>query len=250
MTAVLPYGDRALLVEVDALSEVLRLYPALEAARRAGIDELVPAARSVLVTVDLTRISLGGARQWIDGVVAAVGAVGGAAVGGAAVGGAAVGAAAGEPYDSADERAGAAASPGGTGGRSACVTVPVRYDGDDLDDVARSLGLTVPQLIDVHSSGDWAVAFIGFAPGFAYLARHDAAPRSLDIPRRSTSRASVPAGAVGLAGEFSGIYPRSSPGGWQLIGHTDLPLWDEARENPALLEPGMRVRFIDVEQHP
>jgi KipI family sensor histidine kinase inhibitor len=120
------------------------------------------------------------------------------------------------------------------------MVIDVVYDGADLAEVADRTGLTVAQVINAHTAIPWQVGFGGFAPGFAYLVGGD--PR-LAVPRRSEPRPSVPAGAVGLAGEFSGIYPRRSPGGWQLIGHTDLVLWDIDRPNPALLTPGMWVQF-------
>ncbi len=118
--------------------------------------------------------------------------------------------------------------------------IDVVYDGADLAEVAERTGLTTAQVIDAHTASPWQVGFCGFAPGFAYLVGGD--PR-LAVPRRSDPRSSVPAGAVGLAGEFTGIYPRRSPGGWQLIGHTDAVLWDIDRPDPALLTPGMWVQF-------
>lgn len=123
------------------------------------------------------------------------------------------------------------------------VTIPVVYDGQDLTDVAAHLGMSEQAVIYAHTTGHWSVAFAGFAPGFFYLHRHD---NVLDVPRRPTPRTSVPAGAVGLAGDFSGIYPRTSPGGWQLIGRTNAPLWDLTQNPPALLEPGMQVQFEAV----
>jgi KipI family sensor histidine kinase inhibitor len=127
--------------------------------------------------------------------------------------------------------------------RSADVVIDVVYDGPDLAEVAGHTGLTAAQVIDAHTSTMWRVGFSGFAPGFAYLVDGDA---RLRVPRRSEPRASVPAGSVALAGEFSAIYPRQSPGGWQLIGHTDAVLWDLDRPNPALLTQGMWVRFRAV----
>jgi KipI family sensor histidine kinase inhibitor len=121
------------------------------------------------------------------------------------------------------------------------VEVPVDYDGEDLDNVARLTGLTTSEVVEAHTGTPWAVAFGGFAPGFSYLVGGD--PR-LRVPRRDSPRARVPAGAVGLAGEFSGVYPRESPGGWQLIGRTELRMWDTSREEPALLVAGMTVRFV------
>jgi KipI family sensor histidine kinase inhibitor len=119
----------------------------------------------------------------------------------------------------------------------------VHYDGPDLDEVAALTGLSVEEVIVAHTGSDWRVAFGGFAPGFAYLVGGD--PR-LEVPRRSEPRTSVPGGSVALAGEFSAIYPRSSPGGWQLIGRTDTALFDPDREPPALLRSGGAVRFVAV----
>ncbi|MBY4276235.1 5-oxoprolinase subunit PxpB [Rhodococcus fascians] len=123
---------------------------------------------------------------------------------------------------------------------SEAVTIPVTYDGADLDDVARLTGLSTAEVVAAHTEQTWTVAFGGFAPGFGYLVGTDT---RLHVPRRDSPRTSVPAGAVGLAGEFSGIYPRSSPGGWQLIGRSDVTLWDSERTPPALLTPGTTVRF-------
>jgi KipI family sensor histidine kinase inhibitor len=120
------------------------------------------------------------------------------------------------------------------------VVIDVVYDGADLEEVAATAGLDVAGVIAAHTGAPWRVAFCGFAPGFAYLVGGD--PR-LEVPRRAEPRTKVPAGSVGLAGEFSGIYPRESPGGWQLIGRTDAVLWDIGRPDPALLTPGMWVKF-------
>ncbi len=120
------------------------------------------------------------------------------------------------------------------------VVVPVRYDGEDLAEVAALTGLSEDQVVAAHTGTPWRVAFGGFAPGFAYLDGGD--PR-LVVPRRATPRTVVPAGSVGLAGAYSGIYPRPSPGGWQLIGRTSVALWDLERTPPALLRPGWWVRF-------
>ena len=121
--------------------------------------------------------------------------------------------------------------------------IDVRYDGEDLADVASLTGLTVDQVVAAHTGTAWRVAFCGFAPGFSYLVGGD--PR-LRVPRRDESRVRVPAGAVALAGEFSSVYPRASPGGWQLLGHTDAVLWDTAADPPAVLRPGALVEFRDV----
>jgi KipI family sensor histidine kinase inhibitor len=121
------------------------------------------------------------------------------------------------------------------------IEIPVVYDGADLDDVSRHTGLSADEVVGAHTGTRWTVAFGGFAPGFSYLVGGD--PR-LHVPRRDSPRGRVPAGSVGLAGEFSGIYPRESPGGWQLIGRTDLSMWDTSREEPALLTAGMMIRFV------
>jgi KipI family sensor histidine kinase inhibitor len=124
--------------------------------------------------------------------------------------------------------------------RSADVVIDVVYDGPDLAEVASHTGLTTAQVIDAHTSTPWRVGFGGPVPGSAVLLDGD--PR-LRVPRHSEPRNSVPAGSVALAGEFSAIYPRQSPGGWQLIGHTDVVLWDLEQPNPALLTRGMWVQF-------
>ncbi|GAA5121967.1 allophanate hydrolase subunit 1 [Pseudonocardia adelaidensis] len=121
------------------------------------------------------------------------------------------------------------------------VEIEVVYDGPDLDEVGELTGLGADGVVEAHTGTPWRAAFGGFAPGFAYLVGGD--PR-LEVARRRESRTSVPAGAVGLAGEFSGVYPRSSPGGWQLIGHTDAELWNIDRG--ALLTPGCTVVFKAV----
>lgn len=121
------------------------------------------------------------------------------------------------------------------------IEIPVTYDGPDLADVAGHSGLSEDDVVAAHTGTPWTVAFGGFAPGFAYLVGGD---DRLVVPRRETPRTSVPAGSVGLAGEFSGVYPRSSPGGWQLIGRTDAVMFDVDRDPPALLAPGARVRFV------
>jgi len=121
--------------------------------------------------------------------------------------------------------------------------VPVVYDGADLADVARLTGLTERQVVEEHTAREWTVAFGGFAPGFGYLA---GGSERLEVPRRQESRTHVPAGSVALAGEFSGIYPSASPGGWQLIGRTELETFRLDRDPPALLRPGVRVRFVEV----
>ena len=123
------------------------------------------------------------------------------------------------------------------------VEIPVRYDGPDLADVAAHWGVSAREVARVHAGTEFRVAFCGFAPGFGYLT---GLPARCDVPRRPTPRTAVPAGSVALAGPYTGVYPRSSPGGWQLIGTTDLVLWDPARVPAALLSPGARVRCVPV----
>ena len=125
------------------------------------------------------------------------------------------------------------------------VTVPVRYDGEDLEDAAALLGVSADELVGRHLAARWQVAFSGFAPGFGYVVSNDPL---FDVPRRSSPRTRVPAGSVALAGYFTGVYPRESPGGWQLIGQTDAVMWDIDRDPPALLSPGSLVRFERVER--
>ncbi len=202
---LLPSGSTAVLVELDDLDEVLALYAALTEDRPAGVVELVPAARTLLVVVDLAQTSL-----------------------------------------AAVEAALRRTTPrGGHAGTCERLEVPVVYDGADLEDVASLLRCDVAELVRRHAAEEWTVAFCGFAPGFGYLT---SASQSWDVPRRPSPRTRVPAGAVAIAGEFSGIYPRESPGGWQLLGRTDLVPFDLSREPAALLRPGVRVRFVAVDQ--
>lgn len=201
---ILPLGDRGLLVELEDLDAVLALYETLTAQRPPGVVDLIPAARTIGVTVDPAVLPLSVAHGWLSAAQPA------------------------PPATTVDLRP---------------VEIPVRYDGEDLSAVAELLGATAEEVVARHTGSLWRVAFCGFAPGFGYLVTdHD----RLRVPRRATPRTSVPAGSVGLAGEFSGVYPRSSPGGWQLIGSTDAVLWDPAAERPALLAPGTVVRFVEV----
>lgn len=124
------------------------------------------------------------------------------------------------------------------------ITVPVVYDGEDLHEIAAITGLGTDEVIERHSAGDYTVAFCGFAPGFAYLTGLDPILR---VPRRDSPRPRVPAGSVAIAADYSAVYPRSTPGGWRLLGRTDLIAFDPHREPPGLLLPGTRVRFTPVE---
>ncbi|WP_433721244.1 5-oxoprolinase subunit B family protein [Actinoplanes sp. CA-051413] len=128
---------------------------------------------------------------------------------------------------------------------SGTVEIPVRYDGPDLAEVAERTGLSPDEVVELHTGSRWTVAFAGFVPGFGYLTGGD--PR-LDVPRRDSPRTRIPAGSVGLAGRFSGVYPSDSPGGWQLIGSTTERMWDLDRPEPALLVPGVEVIFKAVDR--
>jgi KipI family sensor histidine kinase inhibitor len=121
------------------------------------------------------------------------------------------------------------------------VVVPVRYDGEDLADVASATGLTVDDVVELHTAATYRVAFCGFMPGFSYLVGLD---DRLRLPRRPTPRTRVPAGSVAIADEFAGVYPQESPGGWHLLGTTTLPMWDDVRSPAATLPPGALVRFM------
>jgi KipI family sensor histidine kinase inhibitor len=121
------------------------------------------------------------------------------------------------------------------------IEIPVSYEGPDVLDVARLTGLSPEEVVARHTAAEHVVAFLGFLPGFAYLVGGD---ELLHVPRLDEPRTQVPAGSVAIAGPYSGVYPRASPGGWRLLGSTSTPMFDAARESPALLAPGDRVRFI------
>ncbi len=132
---------------------------------------------------------------------------------------------------------------------SRIIELPVVYggeDGPDIDAVAEHAGLSVQEVIDIHSGVDYRVYMIGFAPGFPYLGGLD---ERIATPRLKTPRLSVPAGAVGIAETQTGVYPNASPGGWQLIGRTTAALFDVTGESPSLITPGAKVRFVPVTAH-
>lgn len=128
------------------------------------------------------------------------------------------------------------------GGAAPSVEIPTVYDGPDLELVARRWGMTRAEVVATHTGIEFVVAFCGFAPGFAYCT---GLPADLEVPRLPSPRTRVPAGSVAVAGMFTGIYPVASPGGWLLLGTTTVVLWDEAADDPALLSPGARVRFVE-----
>lgn len=207
--AVHDYGDQALLLEFNRTTDVLAWTEAIRRADLLGVIDIVPASRTVLIKLAGPRY-LAPTRQRLAKIQVG-------------------------PDIAADLTAPA--------GGDVDVEIDVIYDGPDLDEVSRLTGLSTDQVVAAHTAIPWRVGFGGFAPGFAYLVGGD--PR-LEVPRRAEPRTKVPVGSVGLAGEFSGIYPRESPGGWQLIGRTGEVLWDLDREKPALLTPGMTVRFRAV----
>ena len=139
----------------------------------------------------------------------------------------------------------AAWTPSGNAGErpSRMVELPTTYDGEDLDDVARRWGMTRAEAVATHTGTEFTVAFVGFSPGFAYCS---GLPPELAVPRLDRPRPKVAAGSVGVAGEYAGVYPSASPGGWRLLGRTDAALWDVTRAEPALLTPGTRVRFVEA----
>ncbi|WP_432789194.1 urea amidolyase family protein [Brevibacterium sp. K11IcPPYGO002] len=194
---------RHLLVECADLPATMALHHSLEAADLPGVTELIPAARTVLLSFDPARTSAETLTEAVRGLGHTESA-----------------------SDTARE-----------------VTIEVRYDGDDLAEVADLLSVSPAEVINRHQAATWQVAFAGFAPGFGYLAGDD---ELFDVPRRSSPRTRVPVGSVALAGEFTGVYPRSSPGGWQLIGRTDATLWDLDRQPPALFVPGTIVKFAEA----
>lgn len=203
-TTVVDYGDQALILQCDSTAAVLAWTESLRAARLPGVVDIVPASVTVLVKLDGPRFQ-GVTRQRIRRLQVVAGGTHA------------------DRSDPADD-----------------IVIDVVYDGPDLAHVASHTGLSPAQVINAHTATRWRVGFGGFAPGFAYLIGGD---ERLRVPRRSEPRTSVPAGAVGLAGEFSAVYPRRSPGGWQIIGHTDAVLWDIDRSDPALLTQGRWVRF-------
>jgi KipI family sensor histidine kinase inhibitor len=200
---VLPSGTTALLVELETLDDVLALYAALVDEPPAGVLDVVPAARTVLLVSDPALTSLSAVADAVK-----------------------------RTTPRRDRRE-----------VGQLVELPVSYDGADLLEVGRLLGLDPADVVRRHVGAEWTVAFCGFAPGFGYLTQ---ASGQWDVPRRTSPRTRVPSGSVALAGEFSSVYPRESPGGWQLIGRTEVAVFDLSRDPAALFRPGNRVRFLDA----
>jgi len=209
-------GPRALLLELETLDEVLACHQQLASSPLPGQVDAVAAARTILLRFT-SRPALRAAREALS--LLEIG-----------------------EFSSQGAR---------------IVELEVIYDGEDLEELSTHLGMSAEALMNWHSGQDWTGAFGGFAPGFTYCVPSRQGSQStgdaVDVPRRSSPRTAVPAGAVALAGEFSAVYPRISPGGWQLIGHTPAQLWDLSREehgeSPALVSPGDSVRYKPVTAH-
>lgn len=204
------YGDHALMVDVAGIEDVHALAAALRATDVPGLVDVVPAARTVLVVLDDEAPDLAGA-------------------------------------ETAVRAAWESRSTVASQGEGRLVEIPVVYDGEDLPDVAAWAGLSVAEVVARHGGREYVVAFGGFMPGFGYLTEVDP---TIAAPRLPTPRTRVPAGSVALAGDLTAVYPRATPGGWRLLGRTDVDLFDVDREPPALLTAGTRVRFRAVDRLP
>ncbi|MBL0703919.1 carboxyltransferase domain-containing protein [Sinomonas sp. JC656] len=204
-----PVGDRAVLVELRSLGAVLTLASQLAAAEHAGDIDVVD-----VVAAATTVLIVAPSAQELARAAAYVRALGPAQL---------------DPGERPPGR---------------LVRLETVYNGADLNEAARLAGLSPEGLVAAHTQAVWDAAFGGFAPGFTYLT-HDAAP---SVPRRTSPRTAVPPGSVALAGTYSAVYPGESPGGWQLIGRTDAPMWDLGRDEPALVQPGDRVQFVAVRE--
>jgi KipI family sensor histidine kinase inhibitor len=212
-----PMGDAALLMEAsddtgEANRVALDLAGALEAGPPAWLRAVVPAIASLLVCFDPLAIGPADVEAHLGALLAA--------------------ARAGGP------------------GAGRVVRVPVRYggaDGPDLEEASRALGLGPDEVVALHCAGPYRVMMIGFAPGYPYIGP---LPEALRIPRRATPRSAVPAGSVAIAAGLSGIYPARLPGGWHLIGRTELRLFDPQADPPATLAPGDMVQFVALSPHP
>lgn len=206
-------GDRALLICPPESAVIPELVAALRDRAPAGVQDVLPAAETILVTL----LSESAAEPVGEELAELLGSI-----------------------DSGVSRGTLSDKdfPGDP------VLVPVHYDGADLAEVAQQLNLSSAEVVAAHTGTVWRCAFVGFAPGFGYLESPDG---RLTVPRRAQSRTAIPAGAVALAGGYSAVYPRSTPAGWQLIGRTELPMWDVMRDPPALIRAGATVRFVDAD---
>jgi KipI family sensor histidine kinase inhibitor len=198
-----PAGDRALLIELGSNAEVHRYAAALRQRLGRELEDIVPGHEAVLVSAAGGAPPIAELERIFDTIA----------------------------------RAEVAAAP------SPQVTIPVRYDGPDLEQVAAAAGISIAEVGTTHCSREYTAGFIGFSPGFAYLLGIDP---TLQLPRRRTPRVTVPRGAVAIAGEYTAVYPSEGPGGWNIIGHTEAVMFDASREESFLVRPGTRVRFEQV----
>lgn len=209
--SISPLGDSALTVKLgdgisEALSElVVRRAEAISRDRIAGVSDVVPSYGSLTVHYDPRTISYADVRKRVLSV-------------------------------RINEESGASSER-----EVSTHTIPVRYDGEDLADVARLTRLAIDEVTRIHSNAEYRVFVIGFVPGFAYLGPLDS---RLVLPRRESPRKRVPAGSVAIAENQTGVYPSETPGGWHLIGRTDLKMFDSSRAQPSMLAVGDRVRFV------
>lgn len=212
----LPYGRGAVLLEVAGPEAVAAIAAAMGRRPPAGVQELVPAARTVLVRFDPARTNAASMAEHAQAALAARL----------------------EPASAAHPAPASA-----PGAEPAPVVIRVVYDGADLEEVGRLCGMSAAEVVARHTGARYRCGFCGFAPGFSYLVGGDPALR---VPRLDEPRPLVPAGSVALADEFSAVYPTASPGGWRLLGRTHAVLWDLGRPQPALIPPGTEVRFEAV----
>lgn len=216
---ILPAGDSAVLVEFgevidpDVNSRVYALFDSVEKSLGDKVIEMIPTYRSLLVVYNPIEITFGEMSDQVGGLLDGI---------------------QGESDSSVTRE---------------IIELPVVYggeDGPDLYHVAEHAGISPQEVIDIHSGTGYLVYMLGFAPGFPYLGGLD---ERIACPRLTTPRVKVPAGSVGIAESQTGVYPNASPGGWQLIGRTAVPLFDVQRENPSLIKPGAEVRFVPVDSH-
>ena len=204
---VLALNRSTVLVELASLDDVLALHASLVSAPLEGVHEIVPAAQTLMLRFDAARWS----RHTLAVALAA--------------------------RDLSERRR----------AQGPLIEIPLRYDGEDLAEVARLCDISIEEVIQRHVAREYTVAFCGFSPGFGYLVGGDP---TLRVPRRATPRTSVPKGSVALGGVYCGVYPQASPGGWQIIGTTSMVMWDASRPSPAIFTPGARVKFVARESAP